>query len=87
MRNQFVRSCVSRRIRMAKDRGKIGARIRWGKDKARRERLAALDPIRVGGRILERWVRIINETVVRERTVFEFDRPVDVRRKRRELFA
>lgn len=60
---------------------------RWQLDRARRERLAVLDPISVGGRIVERWVRIIGETTVRERTLYEFDRACDVRRKKRELFA
>lgn len=63
------------------------ANRRWSMDRARREQEAAKDPIQVGGRIVERWVRIINETTVRERTVYEFDLPCDIKRKRRELFA
>lgn len=63
------------------------ARARWAAEKAKRDRLALLDPIRVGGRIVERWVRIINESEVRERVLYEFDRPSDWKRKKRELFA
>ena len=65
----------------------IRARKRWAKDRERRDALAARDPVRVGGRIVERIVRILNEREVRECTIFEFDRPCDVRRKKRGLFA
>lgn len=63
------------------------AKARWQRDRERRAKLDALDPIRVGGRILERIVVIRDECRVKERTIFEHDRPCDVRRKRREVFA
>lgn len=87
IRNQLMHNAVNRRVKRLREQGRRAAKARWRNAQAKRDRLAALDPIRVGGRILERWVRIINETVVRERTIFEFDRPGDVRRKHRELFA
>lgn len=75
----------------AKKRASIAAtnraNRRWQIDRERRDKLASIDPVRVGGKIVERWVRIIGESAVRERTIYEFDRPCDVRRKRRELFA
>jgi hypothetical protein len=63
------------------------AKRRWALDRDRRDELAAKDPIRIGGKIIERIVRILNEREVRECTIFEFDRPCDVRRKKRALFA
>ena len=71
----------------ASERGKFAATRRWSKEKIKRERLSELDPIQVGGRIVERWIRIIGESVVRERTIYEFDRACDWQRKRKELWA
>ena len=59
------------------------AKARWQRDQERRAKLDALDPIRVGGRI----VVIRDECRVKERTIFEHDRPCDVARERREVFA
>lgn len=58
----------------------------WVVRHARRDALSERDPIQVGGRIVERWVRVIGEKEVRERTIYEFDRPGDITRKRKELF-
>jgi len=59
----------------------------WKVRHAQRDRLAALDPINVGGKIVERLVRIVDESRVIERTFYEFDRPCDWKRKRQEIFA
>lgn len=63
------------------------AKARWAKFHSARNKLDELDPVHVGGRIVERVVRIISETRVVERTFYEFDRPCDWKRKRKELFA
>ncbi len=61
------------------------ALVRWTKDRERREFLDRIDPVRVGGRIKRRIVVIDNETLVRERAFYEFDRDCDWKRKLREL--
>ena len=71
----------------ASERGKRMVNARWAKERNAREQLAQRDPIQVGGKIVERWIRVIGETIVRERAIYEFDLPCDIRRKRRELFA
>lgn len=60
--------------------------MRWEREKERLDRIARLDPVRVGGRIVERLVRVVGETRVIERTFYEFDRACDWKRKRNELF-
>jgi hypothetical protein len=71
----------------ASERGRRMANARWAKFHADRSRLDVLDPVRVGGRIIERLVRVTAESRVIERTFYEFDRPCDWRRKRNEIFA
>lgn len=73
--------------RASTERGKKAANVRWERERSRRDKLARTDPVRVEGKIVERWVRIIGESEVRERTVYEFDTATDWRRKKRELFA
>ena len=63
------------------------AKARWDKFHAEQERLAEKDPVRVGGAIVERLVRVVGESRVIERTFYEFDRPCDWTRKHKELFA
>ena len=63
------------------------ANARWAKFHTDRAKLDALDPVHVDGRIVERLVRVIGEERVIERTFYEFDRPCDWKRKRREIFA
>ncbi len=63
------------------------AKARWKKFHENQDRLNSLDPVRVGGPIVERLVRIIDERRVIERAFYRFDRPADWKRKRRELFA
>ena len=74
------------RIKRLREQAKRAANTRWAREKAKRGKLDELDPIRVGGRVVERIVVIRDECRVRERTIYEFDRPCDVKRKRREVF-
>lgn len=76
----------SRKLRdMASERGRRMARARWDKFHAERGRLNAIDPVRVGGKIVKRIVVIHDENCVKERTFYEFDRDCDWKRKKREL--
>jgi hypothetical protein len=77
---------VNRKIKRLSESRSFAAKIRWKRDRERRVRLDALDPIRVGGKIIERLVRVIGEDRVIERTFYEFDLPCDWKRKRREVF-
>jgi hypothetical protein len=63
------------------------ANRRWELDRQRRRVLDALDPIQVGGRIVRRVVVIDDESRVRERSFYEFDRACDWNRKIREVLA
>ena len=82
------KSSYNRRLHnAASERGKRMANARWAKFHSERARLDLLDPVRIGGRIVERLVRIVGEERVIERTFYKFDRPCDWKRKRRELFT
>lgn len=82
------KSGYSRRLQdAASERGRRMANVRWDRERERMARLDVLDPVRVGGRIVERLVRIIGENRVIERTFYEFDRPCDWKRKRREILG
>lgn len=80
-------SATQHKIKRLREGGKRAANIRWQRDRAKRNELALRDPIQVGGRIVERLVRIIGETHVIERTFYEHDRPCDWKRKRRDVLA
>jgi hypothetical protein len=75
----------------AKKRASLNARRRanrrWEMDRQRRTALALKDPIQVGGRIVRRIVVIDNESQVKERTFYQFDRPCDWKRKEREVLV
>ncbi len=72
-----------RRSLKATDRAIRGWKIRH----ARRDVLAAKDPIQVGGKIKRRIVVIDDELHVKERAFYEFDRECDWERKLREVLA
>ncbi len=76
---------VNYRIRRLREQAKKADQVRWRREHECQARLDALDPIRVGGRIVERIVRIIGEDRMIERTFYEFDRDCDWKRKRKEL--
>jgi len=75
-----------RLAKQASERGKRMANARWDRERERLARLDTLDPVRVGGRVVERLIRVIDERWVVERSFYEFDRPCDWQRKRKELF-
>ena len=60
------------------------AQARWTKDRARREVLAEIDPVRLGG-IVRRIVVIEREVVAREVVIFDFDSRASARRKLRSV--
>jgi hypothetical protein len=68
-------------------KARFRAQKRWAKDREHREWLNTIDPIRFGGRIVRRIVVIDNESTVRERTFFQFDRACDWKRKLREILG
>lgn len=72
---------LRRRAAAASAKGKKGAAVRWKRDRERRDALALLDPVRVGGRIVLRVVVIRNELRQREAIVYEHDTERDTRRK------
>jgi len=82
-----MRNPVTYRIRRLREQAGKAANARWNREREKQSRLDALDPVRVGGKIVERLVRIIGEERVIERTFYQFDRPCDWKRKRREIFA
>lgn len=63
------------------------ANRRWALDRERRTKLDETDPIQVGGKIVRRIVVIDNESTVRERVFYEFDRTCDLKRKLRECLS
>ena len=81
-----MRNPVTYRVKRLSEQGKLAAKVRWENENHRHDMIAKIDPVRVGGRIVERLVRIVNEERVVERVFYEFDRPCDWQRKRRELF-
>ena len=87
MRDDWKGPYQRRLAKVASARGKHAAQVRWEREKRKREHIAELDPIRVGGRVVERIVVIRDECRVKERSIYEFDRPCDIRRKRREVFT
>ena len=76
-----------RLAKRASKRGKHAANVRWARERAKRAALSERDPIQVGGRIVERVVRIIGESRVIERVFYEHDGLCDWKRKRREIFT
>ena len=78
---------VTYRIQRLREQARKAAKVRWDRERSRRNRLDEIDPVRVGGRIVERIVVIRDECRVRERTIYEHDRPCDILRKRKEVFA
>lgn len=75
-----------RLAKRASERGKRMAKARWVKFHAQRDRMDALDPVRLG-RIKRRIVVIDDEVRIKERTFYKFDRPCDWKRKLREVLA
>lgn len=71
----------TRRRKSASERGKRMAQRRWELDRIRRDRLAALDPIKFEGHILRRIVVIDNEKTVREAVIYDFDGYRSAKRK------
>lgn len=78
--------CVTnRKIKRLREARSYAAKIRWQRDRERRNRLDTLDPIQVGGKVVRRIVVIENESKVKERCFYEFDRGSDYERKLKEL--
>lgn len=80
-------SYVTRKIKAARERGKRLANIRWAKDRAIRERIAAIEPANFGREIVRRIVVIDREEKAREIIFYKFDNYSDRRRKLREFAA
>lgn len=78
-------SATHRKIKRLREQGRKAAVVRWQRDREKRAALDAKDPVQLGGKIVERLVRIIDESRVIERTFYEHDRPCDWKRKRREV--
>lgn len=84
------KGAFSRRLqRQQSERGKRLARIRWAKDRERRDRLAALEAERNPTRIAARLVVVVDEQKVREFTMWSFESWRERRKKCRkaEQFA
>lgn len=77
----------ARKARAASERGRARAKVRWDRDRARRDRLAAADPISTGRTIVRRIVVIDNETTVREATIYSDDSYREARRKLRQVLT
>lgn len=82
-----MRNPVNYRISRLSEHGRKAARARWDRERERRAKMDAIDPVRVGGKIVERLIRIVGEKHVIERVFYEFDLPRDWKRKRREVMA
>lgn len=78
-------SATQYRINRLREQGRKAAYVRWSRERDRQDKLDALDPVRVGGRVVRRIVVIDHETRVLERTFYEFDRACDWSRKLREV--
>lgn len=73
--------------RQASERGRRMARIRWERDRARRERLAALTPEQFPEEIVLRIIVIEREKTVRETVIFSWDSAREVLRKLKSLIS
>lgn len=80
-------SYLTRKKKSASERGKRMANRRWQLDRARRDAIAAADPLRVSGKILRRIVVIENETTVKETTIYDFDSARSARAKIRRVLT
>ena len=77
-----------RRLQKARsDRGRRLANLRWAKDRAERERLAALTAEHFPRRIVRRIVVIDNERDVREVTLWNWESARAWKRKERKVLA
>lgn len=82
-----MRNPVNYRIKRLSEQGRKAARVRWNRESEKRKRLDALDPVRVGGKVVRRIVVIDDECRVKERAFYEFDLACDWRRKMKEVLA
>ena len=80
-------SYQTRKVKAARERGKRRAKARWDKDRAMRDRIAAIEPASFGGEIVRRVVVIDREKSAREIIFYAFDTYSDRRRKLREVRA
>lgn len=80
-------NAVRYRIKRLRDQARKAANTRWAHERERLAKLDKKDPVRVGGQVVERVVRVVGEHRVIERTFYQFDRPCDWIRKRKEVFA
>jgi len=69
------------KIKAASVKARERANARWTKDRAMRDRLAAMEPSRFLGRIVRRVIVIDNETTAREIVLYDFDNYTDRKRK------
>lgn len=81
MRKWFNVKAAKKRSIKATERAIRGWKVRH----ARRDAMALKDPIRVGGKIVRRIIVIDNESLVKERSFYQFDRSCDTKRKLNEL--
>ena len=72
---------IRERNRIASERGKRMAKERWRRDRERRDKLAAMNPIQYPGRIVRRIIVIDHETQVREAIIYDNDSIRDAHRK------
>ena len=79
----YIRKCA----KAASERGKRMAAERWKRDRERRDRLAAMNPLQYPGRILRRVIVIDRETEVREAIFYDTDSLRDAQRKLRRVLT
>ena len=77
----------TRKIKAARERGRRLANIRWDKERAMRDRIAAIEPANFCGEIVRRVVVIDREKTAREIVFYTFDTYSDRRRKLRDVRA
>lgn len=75
----------TRKRKAASERGKRMAARRWQIDRAMRERIAAIAPEQLAGRIVRRIVDIRDEATVREVVIYDFDSRRSAMRKVRSI--
>lgn len=69
----------------ASARGKRMAAERWQRDRERRDKLAALNPLQYPGLIVRRIIVIEHEITVREAIFYDIDSDREARRKFKEV--
>ena len=73
--------------RRARERSKLMNSARWKRDRERRDKLAAMEPLNYPGTIVRRIIVIDRESEVREAVLFDTDSIRDARRKLRAVLT